>query len=599
MADKDAIITAVKNLDICLKVPDMRGATLRLNKQRQPYLFSGGFNMVFQLSQLDKRWALRVWYVRTAIDQVRYRLISETLQKSNLPYFAKFRYETGGLIVGQQAEDIVLMEWLDGLLLKDYLSKHLNDPKTLRAFAEKFRDACEDLRIHQIAHGDLQEGNILVNDHGEIHFIDYDSICIPELVGQADVVTGLKGYQHPSRFQESKASLKADYFSELIIYLSIVSLIYRPDLWDKYQVETTQYLLFTEDDLANLKHSDIYRDLSALNDEITELLSILERYLSITRYQDLEPMDTYLRPPVIKHFHANALNILSGQQVTLNWEVRNAAKISIAPKIGTVVPLGQFQLTPLQDTIYILTAVNSISKVEAQLVVKVLPATRISFGLSRVKILSGESALLKWSVEYAERVTLIASGEVEEMPSSGEMVVSPKSDINYQLKAQGLDGQTETEQTLQLKVFQRTDIQFFATDTYLVLEGMPITLSWIVKHADKLLLTSAFQADLDVTGKNKVILSPNRTITYVLKASNALSEVQSLPIQLNVQPLPALPALNELILKPGDILPQLPLNLNGHFEQLNQDSQDLFRQVMQPQKRYSLKSIFKDLWKVR
>src|SRR5690606_36888343 len=112
--------------------------------------------------------------------------------------------------------------------------------------ADNFLKMCQDLRENQISHGDLQEGNILVGEKGAIKLVDYDSICIPEIVGQKELVTGLKAYQHPSRFKGGKASLKVDYFSELVIYLSLLIIAEKPVLWGKYQVKDTQYLLFSE-----------------------------------------------------------------------------------------------------------------------------------------------------------------------------------------------------------------------------------------------------------------------------------------------------------------------------------------------------------------
>jgi serine/threonine protein kinase len=102
---------------------------------------------------------------------------------------------------------------------------------------------CKTLRENKISHGDLQEGNILIDRNGNIKLVDYDSICIPEIEGQKELVTGLNGYQHPSRFKAGKASLKADYFSELVIYLSILALSENSNLWNKYQVKDTSILI--------------------------------------------------------------------------------------------------------------------------------------------------------------------------------------------------------------------------------------------------------------------------------------------------------------------------------------------------------------------
>src|SRR5690606_15045818 len=135
--------------------------------------------------------------------------------------------------------------------------------------------------------------------------VDYDSICIPEIEGQKELVTGLKGYQHPSRFKGGKASLKADYFSELVIYLSILALSENSNLWNKYQVKDTQYLLFTETDFEDFENSKIYNDLQKLSNSIKSLTRILNSYLSEKNYLNLTSFEHFLTAPKIISFSTN------------------------------------------------------------------------------------------------------------------------------------------------------------------------------------------------------------------------------------------------------------------------------------------------------
>src|SRR5690606_23429488 len=154
-----------------------------------------------------------------------------------------------------------------------------------------------------------------VDDSGKMRLVDYYSICIPDVEGQKELVTGLKGYQHPSRFKNSKASLKADYFSELIIYISILGIASKPELWDKYQVKDTCYLLFTETDFENIESSQTYSDLKDTNNLIDALLEILKEYLLTTHYLDLKPFTNYLLPPEILSFQANKEVVIQGVEV--------------------------------------------------------------------------------------------------------------------------------------------------------------------------------------------------------------------------------------------------------------------------------------------
>lgn len=290
MANKQDIITAIKNLDLFLKVPELKDAKAKYNKNGSLFVYTGGFNMVFQLNKGNKKWAFRVWHVPMGDTKERYQSISKYLTKKKLPYFAKFIFDEKGILVNGELVDTIRMEWLDGLLFKEYVENNLSKPRLLAQLANNFLKMCHDLRENKISHGDLQEGNILIDKKGNIKLVDYDSICIPEIEGQKELVTGLRGYQHPSRFKGRKTSLKADYFSELIIYLSIISIAKKPELWNKYKVKSTQYLLFSENDFKDIKKSNIYNDLKGINQKIDKLLSTLVQYLGINNYTELVPL---------------------------------------------------------------------------------------------------------------------------------------------------------------------------------------------------------------------------------------------------------------------------------------------------------------------
>lgn len=373
MANKQDIITAIKNLDHFLKVPALNGATARINKNGGPFVYVGGFNMVFQLTHKSKKWAFRVWHVPMGENEERYFKISEYLTSKKLPYFAEFIYDEKGILINGELVDTIRMEWLDGMLLKDYIETNLRNPSSLVSLADKFLKMCRELQGSQISHGDLQEGNILINGNGNIKLVDYDSICVPEIEGQQELVTGLKGYQHPSRFIWGKASLKADYFSELIIYLSILALAEKPELWNKYQIKDTQYLLFSETDFEDFVNSKIYKDLGGVSLKVDRLLSVLVEYIKTNSYLDLEPFSRYLEPPTIKSFFADREVLMQGGEITISWDVENANDIEINEGIGKVNQNGSLTLNPRSDKSYKITAINSFGTAEKQFQILTFP----------------------------------------------------------------------------------------------------------------------------------------------------------------------------------------------------------------------------------
>jgi hypothetical protein len=370
---KQDIITAIKNSDIFLKIPELQGAKPRLNANGSPFAFVGGFNMVFQLEHQDKKWAFRVWHVPIGENKDRYLAISKYLTNAKLAYFADFIYDEKGLLVNGELTDTIRMEWLEGMLLKDYIEKHLYDKTILEKLANDFLEMSKTLRLNKISHGDLQEGNLLIDKSGKIRLVDYDSICIPEIEGQSELVTGLRGYQHPSRFNNSKASLKADFFSELIIYLSILGLAVKPDLWQKYQVKDTCYLLFTETDLENIEFSQIHADLKGASLLVDKLLIVLKKYTDEINYLNLKPFEDYFIPPKIIYFKSDRENIISGVEVTFSWKVEGADEIIINEGIGIVKESDSITVKPNSERTYKITATNKFGIDEQQIHISTFP----------------------------------------------------------------------------------------------------------------------------------------------------------------------------------------------------------------------------------
>jgi len=373
MANKQDIITAIKNLDLFLKVPELKGAEVKYNKNGSPFAYTGGFNMVFQLKKGNQKWAFRVWHVPMGDTKERYQSISKYLTKKNLPYFAEFIFDEKGILVNGELLDTIRMKWLDGMLFKEYVEKHLNSPQVLEKLADDFAFMCKELRENDISHGDLQQGNILVTDNGEIKLVDYDSICIPSIDGQKELVTGLKGYQHPSRFSGSKASIKADYFSELVIYLSIKVIALNPKLWDKYQVKDTEYFLFTEIDFVDFTNSNIYNDINDLSKKTDKLLAVLTEFINTNSYLNIKPFSSYLLPPEIKYFKADKEVLIQGSKITIEWEVENTLDVEINNNIGNVLSKDKLTLKPTDNFEYIIKAIGFNETIEKKLNIMVFP----------------------------------------------------------------------------------------------------------------------------------------------------------------------------------------------------------------------------------
>jgi PKD repeat protein len=590
MASKQDIITAIKNLDIFLRIPELKGAKQRLNANGSPFVFVGGFNMVFQLVHNAKKWAFRVWHVPMGENKERYLAISRYLTNSNLPYFADFIYDENGLLVNGELTDTIRMEWLDGNLLKEYIENNLNNKTKLNQLANDFLEMCKTLRANKISHGDLQEGNILVDDLGKIKLVDYDSICIPEIEGQLDLVTGLKGYQHPSRFRNGTASLKADYFSELIIYLSILGIASKPDLWNKYQVKDTCYLLFTETDFEDFENSKIFKDLQKLSASVKGLSRILSNYLKEGNYLNLIAFDNYLTPPKIISFKANKEEILQGKSVEFSWNIENANSIHLNNGIGNITTKSMQTVSPSQTTTYKLTVENAFGKTEQEITINVRPLPKIiKFSSKQQKMEYGKETQLVWSIENAERVELHYLGNMEVVSNKGDKTISPTEHTTYKIIVTALDGITKEKREVIIQVFKKVEIKNFISDLEFVIESLPIKLSWEVENVSNLILLSNMQSDVDVTGKNEIEITPRKNSIFHLKASNDLFSINSKQIKIEVQSIPVFnPSIIPRLPSGKELIPSFEIDFKEISENILSQSQISFQTAMKPTKKFSL-----------
>lgn len=275
------IIAAAKTSQL-IRDPFLIGNPITILASGRPDMFAGGFSQVFSIDKNNEKWAFKVWVSEILENKERYDAIKEYLDQVNLPYFSEFVYVVGGLLVDGILLDTLRMRWVNGHGMASYISMNLHNPAILEELADSFLKMTDDLHNHSISHGDLQHQNIFVTDEGELKLIDYDSICVPNMEGMRDITRGTKGYQHPSRLSSGYlASTRIDYFSELVIYTSILAVRENPLLWDKYNVMQSEYrLLFAPEDFLRFEEAEIRKDLLMLSEKIKTLVAILDRYLA-------------------------------------------------------------------------------------------------------------------------------------------------------------------------------------------------------------------------------------------------------------------------------------------------------------------------------
>lgn len=436
------------------------------------------------------------------------------------------------------------------------------------------------LHKYHISHGDLQHGNILIDDNDNLFLIDYDSVYVPELQGEADIIKGLKGYQHPKRGDNLLANEKVDYFSEQIIYLSILAIAEKSSLVEKYQVEDSEQLLFSFEDFKDLENSQVYVDLMQLGGLFPILLKILSDYLDEDDICNLEPfttlVDKYTKEPKIKSFRASSDYLVVGQSYKLTWEVNDASRVYLnGKKIPATVC--ECEVRPLHIGLksYELKVENGLKTVAAKLSVNVVENVRIEVGLSLKKLRKRkmQASLLQWDVQNAKKVTLkTTDGDSELIPLNGEKKCSPNVSTTYTIKAMALDGITEVSKSVSIGVFAESEVLFKADKTFTFKE-VPVTLSWNVKNAKSVSLENE---TVPLVGKK--VVTTDKEKCYVLEVEDEFGTKQ-VPLTIKTIPLPQiktvllpLPKLEKTVQVQHNI-PAPKVELNVQMQELSVDMQ--------------------------
>lgn len=262
---------------------------------------TGAFSIVFPIDMVSKTFALRCWVKDVGNAKNRYQEISAYLKQVNLPYFVDFEYVSEGILVNGTKYPITRMEWVEGVSIREFIEQNLQNAHVFKVVADEFQKMVDALHKCRIAHGDLQDRNILIKQNGidvKLKLIDYDSLFVPRLRGEPEQILGLPEYQHPRRMVGGgKANKKVDYFSELVIYLSFLSLAEKPELWSQFKDKTERGLLFSKEDFENPDQSDIFQQLANLSPDVQQLTATLKDFCAKTSIDQLEPLEAVLPKP--------------------------------------------------------------------------------------------------------------------------------------------------------------------------------------------------------------------------------------------------------------------------------------------------------------
>jgi hypothetical protein len=268
---------AIQNPAVAFADLELKSGQIELNSMGLPKARSGNFATVYKVVTTSTVYAVRCFRYDNPEHSIRYPAIASYLSQNVLPYMVSFRFMSQGIRIGPSWYPTVKMKWVEGESLVSYIEKNLSSHTALQSLASGWAQMLTDLQHANIAHGDLQHGNVLVVQ-GKLKLVDYDGMYVPALEGRLGIELGHRNYQHPQR-TELDFGPHLDNLSAWLIYVSLVALAAQPTLWGQLKAGD-ECLLFRKEDLDAPDRSAAFRLLRAIpNPHVRNLADQIEHFL--------------------------------------------------------------------------------------------------------------------------------------------------------------------------------------------------------------------------------------------------------------------------------------------------------------------------------
>jgi hypothetical protein len=234
---------------------ELQKGQVKENALGLPIVLSGGFALTYTIITLQSQFAVRCFHREIPGAERKYAAISEKMAAVKSRYFVAFSYLKSGIKVRQAAFPIVKMAWVEGDPLGVWLDKNSGNPPLVERVRGEFATLAGFLQQNGIAHGDIQNGNVMVSSSGII-LIDYDGMFVPGMPTGNGTETGHKHFQHPSRDPSHFGPLM-DRFSFIAVDLSLRAIADDTSLYKRFR-EGGETIIFRANDFADPQSSEVF-----------------------------------------------------------------------------------------------------------------------------------------------------------------------------------------------------------------------------------------------------------------------------------------------------------------------------------------------------
>ncbi len=301
---------------------------------------SGAFAAVFKGGLNGNYYAIRCFLSIEDETIERYRIICNYLKNIHSSWITNCELIEDEISFKGKWLPILKMDWVDGLLIDKFVKNNINNNDLLSQIQQKLVAISQDLEHHNIGHGDLQCGNIIISgppDDFDVKLIDYDGMYVDGLPYNKSLEQGRSEFQHPRR-TSSDYNSKMDRFSVWVIVTALEALKYDKSLWNEVMhrergFNTLDNFLFTNQDFLNPNESRLFRRIQERNEPS------LNFYLEKLKYFCSNDISKVSAPKLFEISNAteysDELNSNSEEFRSNNYEIPNG-KIRIISNVGSV-----------------------------------------------------------------------------------------------------------------------------------------------------------------------------------------------------------------------------------------------------------------------
>jgi serine/threonine protein kinase len=232
-----------------------------------PHVLSGGFALTYRIHCPGRKcFAVRCFQEDRQGRNDRYRMIVSRLDEKKTEAgsdcWLKTNFLERGIRIDGTWFPIVKMDWAEGKTLGGFIEEKHDNPSAMRTLRRRMRDLASYIEDKNIAHGDIQNGNVIRTGDG-LKLIDYDGMFVPGMEEMKGDETGHPNFQHPGRTTGDFHS-RIDRFSFIIYELSLHALELDRTLFHRFS--TGENILFSRSDLLDPDFSEVFQALTGISD---------------------------------------------------------------------------------------------------------------------------------------------------------------------------------------------------------------------------------------------------------------------------------------------------------------------------------------------